>query len=171
MSSSLNATLRATALAALSLAMIASSRPALASTAEDTVDVEHLMQAYHTAVANHDSARLGALFVPEGSAWFNVLSDGGYTRVHAKNPAVVKARSSTVQKFVDYVGSTKSKLDPQHSNLRIQSDGTIASVYFDFVFLVDGKETNRGSESWQLVKGEDGWRIVSIVYSSTPPAP
>jgi len=47
-------------------------------------------------------------------------------------------------------------------------DGTIASVYFDFVFLVDGKEQNRGRETRVLVKGSDGWRIAAITYSSDP---
>jgi transcriptional regulator with XRE-family HTH domain len=27
----------------------------------------------------------------------------------------------------------------------------------------------RGSETWQLVKAADGWRIASIIYSSEPP--
>jgi hypothetical protein len=55
--------------------------------------------------------------------------------------------------------------------LQQNSDGTIASVYFDFVFLADGKETNRGSETWVLVRGTDGWRIAGMTYSSTPPMP
>jgi hypothetical protein len=59
---------------------------------------------------------------------------------------------------------TKS-FDPQHSNVAIHTDGTIAAVYFN----VDGKANNRGSETWQLVKAADGWRIASIVYSSEPP--
>jgi len=29
---------------------------------------------------------------------------------------------------------------------------------------------NRGDETWQLVKTNDGWRIVAITYSSNPPA-
>jgi hypothetical protein len=52
--------------------------------------------------------------------------------------------------------------------VQINSDGTIASVYFDFIFLSDGKETNHGSEAWQLVKGTDGWNIAAITYSSNP---
>jgi hypothetical protein len=55
------------------------------------------------------------------------------------------------------------------SRLVIHADGTIAAVYFDFVFNVDGKANNRGSETWQLVKADNGWRIASIIYSSEPP--
>ena len=70
--------------------------------------------------------------------------------------------------FAKLVSTSKANFNPTHSNIQIHSDGTIASVYFDFVFLIDGKEQNRGSESWQLVKGTDGWRIAAITYSSTP---
>jgi len=46
----------------------------------------------------------------------------------------------------------------------------LARSAFDFVFLIDGKEENRGNETWQLVKRADGWRIAAITYSSTPHA-
>ena len=53
------------------------------------------------------------------------------------------------------VSNSKASLNPTHTHLQLNSDGTIASVYFDYVFLIDGKEQNRGSETWVLVKGTD----------------
>jgi hypothetical protein len=41
------------------------------------------------------------------------------------------------QDFAKFVSTTKSELNPQHSHMRIQTDGTIASAYFDFVFMID----------------------------------
>ena len=41
-------------------------------------------------------------------------------------------------------------------------------MYFDFVLKIDGKDENRGSETWQLVKATAGWRIAAISYSSDP---
>jgi hypothetical protein len=46
-----------------------------ASTASDTVDVQHVIDAYHQAVLTHDGARLAQLFIPQGSLFLNVLSD------------------------------------------------------------------------------------------------
>jgi hypothetical protein len=138
------------------------------STAQDTVDVQHVMDAFHQAVLAHGGARLAALFVPEGSAWITVLSDGAYAHAKAKSPDTAKIRSGSYQDFAKFVSSSKARLDPEHSHVKIQSDGTIASVYFDFVFLIDGKAENRGSETWQPVKGAAGWRIAAITYSSDP---
>jgi hypothetical protein len=137
------------------------------STASDTVDVQHVIDAYHEAVLTHDGSRLAHLFLPQ-SLWLNVLSDEGYARAKAKSPDAVKIRVGSYTDFAKFVSTSKASFNPTHTHLEENSDGTIASVYFDFVFLVDGKEQNRGSETWVLVKGSDGWRIAAITYSSNP---
>jgi hypothetical protein len=138
------------------------------STASDTVDVQHVIDAYHEAVLSHDGARLARLFIPQGSMWLNVLSDEAYARAKAKSPDAVKVRVGSYTDFAKLVSDSKAAFNPTHTHLQQNSDGTIASVYFDFVFLADGKEQNRGSETWILVKGSDGWRIAAITYSSNP---
>jgi ketosteroid isomerase-like protein len=136
-----------------------------------TAEIEHLMGDFHQAVAAHDGARVSSMFIDEGSTWFNVLSDSAYARLRAKNPAVSKVRHSSFQEFAKFVSSSHAALDPQHSNVQIHTDGTIASVYFNYVFLIDGKPENQGSETWQLVKASDGWKIAAITYSSNPNVP
>ena len=155
---------------ALIASLVLAVQPATASVAEDTVDVPHLIAAYHEAVVSHDAARLTALFVPSGNAWFSVLSDEGLAEARAKSPATTKIRPGSLEAFAKFVATSKSSLDPRHADLRITSDGAVATVTFKFTFLIDGKVQNRGAESWQLIKGDNGWRIVSIIFSSTPPA-
>jgi hypothetical protein len=142
-----------------------------ASTASDTVDVQHVIDAYHEAVLTHDGSRLAHLFISQGSMWLNVLSDEAYARAKAKSPDAVKIRVGSYTDFAKLVSTSKASFNPTHTHLQENSDGTIASVYFDFVFLVDGKEQNRGSETWILVKEADGWRIAAITYSSNPHMP
>ena len=142
--------------------------PAYAWSSKDVTDIRQLMNDYHIAVVNHDGNRLTGLFVPTGSAWFNVLSEPAYKSAQVKSPNAPKARPSDVASFVKFVNTTKALLDPKHGPVKIQTDGSIASAYFKFRFLVDGKVQNTGSESWQMVKSSDGWRIASIIYSSNP---
>ncbi len=151
----------------------AAIQPAAAQTAgrsaRATVEIKQLMAAYHQAVASHDGARLSSLFIDNGSTWFNVLSDAAYARARAKNPAALRVRHRSFQWFANIVSTSHTTLDPEHSDVRILTDGTIASVYFNFVFLIDGKPENQGSETWQLLKTSDGWKIAAITYSSNPP--
>lgn len=143
---------------------------ASATIAADSIDVRHVLDAYHEAVVSHDGARLAALFLPAGGVWLNVLSDDTYAAAKAKSPDAVKVRVGNHADFARLVSTAKGDFNPTHSHMQVSSDGTIASVYFDFVFLIDGKEQNRGSEAWQLVKGSEGWRIAAIIYSSHPKA-
>ena len=141
---------------------------AVAGTRQDVLDIRHVMEAFHEAVLTHDGERLARLFVPEGSTWLSVLSDEAYSRLQSKSPGVAKIRVGSYEEFAKFVSGSKAALDPRHSHVKIQTDGTIGTVYFDFVFMIDGKEQNRGSEAWQLVKGSEGWRIAAITYSSEP---
>jgi len=145
------------------------ARAALACT--DTAAVQKVMDTFHRAVVNHDGARVAALFIPEGSVWLNVLSDDAYARARTKSPGVAKIRVGSYKEFASFVSNSKVSLEPRHSHVRIYSDGTIAAAYFDFEFMIDGKVENRGSETWQLVNGPEGWRIAAITYSSHPRAP
>jgi ketosteroid isomerase-like protein len=131
--------------------------------------IEQVMKQYHAALIAHDGTALAGLFLPDANLWLNVLTDSAYARAQAKSATAQKVRVSSYQDFAKLVSTTSKSFDPEHSNVVIHTDGTIAAVYFDFVFKVDGKANNRGSETWQLVKAADGWRIASIIYSSEPP--
>jgi len=154
----------------LALGLVASVDALAAPTAaEDTQDVDHVMHAFHEAVVHHDGERLSALFLPEANLFLNVLGDDRLATARAKSPDAPKVRVSSPAEFAHYVSTTKSDLDPVHSHLQVLSDGIIATVYFDFVFNADGKPSNVGNETWQLVKGEKGWRIAALTYSSRTP--
>jgi hypothetical protein len=131
--------------------------------------IEQVMKQYHAAILAHDGTTLSGLFLPDANLWLNVLTDSAYARAQAKSATAQKVRVSNYRDFAKLVSTTTKNFDPEHSNVVIHTDGTIAAVYFDFVFNVDGKANNRGSETWQLVKAADGWRIASIIYSSEPP--
>jgi hypothetical protein len=150
------------------IAALALTTSRLAVAGSDSAEVQKVMDTFHRAVVNHDGAQVAALFIPEGSTWLNVLSDEAYARAKAKTPGVAKIHVGNYKEFVNFVSNSKVSLEPRHSHVRIFSDGTIAAAYFDFEFMIDGKLENRGSETWQLIKGPDGWRIAAITYSSDP---
>jgi len=151
----------------LSIILLAASF-ALSAAAADTAPIEQVMAGFHQAVLSHDGDRLKSFFLPQGTAWFTVLTDEALLRVRAKTPDAPKVRPGSFQDFANFVSGSKADLDPKHTEVEIRSDGTVATAWFRFLFMIDGRETNRGSETWQLVKTEQGWRIAAIAYSSDP---
>lgn len=128
---------------------------ALPASASDTAPIEQVMSDFHQAVATHDGEKLKSFFLPQ-AAWFNVSSDNG------------KMRPGSYQDFAAFVSQSKADLDPRHTEMELRSDGTVATAWFRFRFMIGGEEKNCGHETWQLVKTEQGWRIASIAYSSDP---
>ena len=125
----------------------------LPAAASDTDAIEQVMAGFHQAVVSHDGEKLKSFFLPQ-AAWFNIRADGG------------GLKPGSYQDFAAFVSQSKADLDPRHTGIEIRSDGTVATVWFLFRFMIGGEEKNRGSETWQLVRTEQGWKIASIAYSS-----
>ncbi len=139
--------------------------PSPSGNAEAVKQIEQIVQSFQSAIINKDAKTLGALFLPKDNSWMTVLSDDSYAEIKQKHPNAHKANPGAYKQFVDFVGSSTKPIEEKFSNVRIDTNGSIASVYFDFVFLDDGAVNNRGSEAWHLVKTDDGWKISSMIYS------
>ena len=127
--------------------------------------IQQVVDTFRTAIIAKDKVTLGSLFIPTGNSWTMVIGDEMYQRMKTKRPGVPKTKPGSYQEFVDFVGASHQRLEEKFSNLHIDTDSAVASVYFDYVFLTDNNETNRGSETWQLVNTGDGWKISALSYS------
>lgn len=143
--------------------------PAAAATSPAQQEIQHVVDAFQTAIVAKDGKTLGGLFLSQGGAWFTVLSDDSYARMKARFPKAPKYKQGSYTEFVEMVATSKEAMQEKFSNVRIDTDGAVASVYFDFVFLLNGAENNRGSETWHLIKTDDGWKITSMTYSANLP--
>lgn len=150
------------------LAMFAVAAQAATPSPDAHAQIEQVVAKFQTALIAKDKAGLEGLFMPEGGAWFEVLGDDAYRQLSAKHPQVQRFHADNYRHFIDFVVGSKGRVEERFSNVRIATDGAIASVYFDFVFLVDGKLNNRGHEAWQLVNTGAGWKIGAMAYSSDP---
>jgi hypothetical protein len=131
----------------------------------DVAAIRQVVQQFQTAIVAHDGKTLGTLFVPEGGSWLSVLDEPAYAAARARNPAAQRLETSTWQKFADMVSHSARPIEERFYNVRIDTNGTVASVWFDFDFLAGGKVNNHGSETWQLVRTDAGWKIVAMLYS------
>lgn len=131
----------------------------------DRAQIQKVVEAFRTALTAKDKSTIGSLFMPSGGSWMKVLSDDVYPRENAKQPNTEKLQPGNYQQFLDFLGTDQHRLEEKFHNVHIDTDGAIASVYFDYTFVIDDKEHHRGSEAWQLVKTGDGWKINAMCYS------
>lgn len=170
-------TLKKLAFAAL-LLLSSSLQSALAAhnVPEDVPAVREVVEAFRTSITNKDKATFVGLFYsdkPEHVTWQFVDDDIRVARFKEFAPEARKALRVPESNYLTFIdGITKAGAKPSEETFRdiiVDTDGEIASVNFDYSFLLDGKEMNWGREMWHLVRTEDGWKIISVIFSQRDP--
>ncbi|RZJ82774.1 MAG: hypothetical protein EOO64_07310 [Massilia sp.] len=91
------------------------------------------------------------LFLHEDVTWVGVDTDASMARERAtlKDPKQVlpKIMRSTPRKFIENIARTPEARSETFENVRIDTDGDIAQVLFDYSFMRDNFRNNWGKES------------------------
>jgi hypothetical protein len=142
----------------------AADRPAAAHAA-DVAAIQKVVEQFKAAIIAHDGNGLGKLFLQGHDSWLQVADEAKWAQVKLRHPQAPKVVPSSWKTFSESIQHADKPVEERFYDVRIDTNGAVASVWFDFDFLVDGKVTNRGSESWQMVRAEDGWKISSMLFS------
>jgi hypothetical protein len=115
--------------------------------------------------ADRDRTCMKALLVPEARLMFVSLgADGAPTY-----------RIETVDSWIARIGARGHVvLAEEQPKSRIEHFGNIAHLWSSYTVQSDGKQSARGINSIQAIKGAGGWRVVSIMVeaeSATMPLP
>jgi hypothetical protein len=133
----------------------------------DVAAIKQVVEQFKAAIVAHDGKTLESLFVQDHDSWLTVaaVDDATWAEVKARNPKARRYRAGSRRQFVEFVQTNPKPIEERFYNVRIDTNGAVGSVYFDFDFIEDGKVGNRGSETWQMLRTEDGWKIGAMLYS------
>jgi hypothetical protein len=161
------------------LIVLASSlQPALAkqNDSSDVAAIHKVVEQFRTSIINKDKPTFTGLFFsdkPEEVTWQWVVDDVGLALIRKRKPDAHKAVRVPGENYLGFIDSIvkpgAKPVEEKFSDIKIDTDGEVASVNFDYAFLAEGKETNWGREMWQLVRTDAGWKIISVIYSVRPP--
>ncbi|PZO04869.1 MAG: hypothetical protein DCF29_09675 [Alphaproteobacteria bacterium] len=133
-------------------------------------EIRAVAEAFRQAIVDKDGAAFATLFLdPSTATWVSVESDARLAAAQAAGrpvgEKVLVGPDRTPLSFIQRIVQSPIRHDETMKNLRIATDGDIASVHFDFAYLNDGQTITTSEEAWLLVRTADGWRIVSVVWS------
>lgn len=154
--------------AAITLALALPFLPAHA--AEGDPGIFAVIESFRSSIIEKDRERFLDLFVQQDVPWQSVVDDQSLARIQVQRPEAIKARfkkENNPVAFIDGIVASKNRSEETFSNIKIDSDGEVAAVTFDYSFLSNGKPTNWGKECWLMVRTEAGWRITTVAYSVT----
>ncbi len=154
---------------ALSMFVLAPHQ-AVAQQADGKEGIREVIETFRTAIINKDKDSFLKLFLKEDITWSGVTTDPSIERMYASRPKPEMKRppkifSSTPRKFIDAIVADRERSEETFANVRIDSDGEVAQVWFDYSFLSGTYKENWGKESWQMVRTGAGWKIAAVVWS------
>lgn len=129
-----------------------------------------LVSNFQAAIEAKDSVRFKALFFHDKVPFIGIMSKPTEWSIKKDNPRFEGIAVSNCSRFIREVCTTdKSQAESVH-DLRIGTDGVVATVAFDYGFTTDGKLTQWGHEAWSVVMVDGAWSITDVVYSIRFPA-
>lgn len=131
--------------------------------------IEQVIETFRTSIINKDKASLDALPLNDDITFSGALSDETVAAIHARRPdlGMNNVARMKYKAFADSIAASSQRQEETFSNIQIDTDGTVASVRFDYTYNVDGNKTNWGREMWGLVKSGNDWKISSVIWSIT----
>lgn len=132
--------------------------------------IEAVIEAFRTSIIEKDKAKFTALLFSEDIPWTSVVAEETLARTRKKKPEAKRVYPSDDKGAIEFIDSIVAEKEPQEEkfeNIRIETDGSIASVWFDYSYHDGAKKTNWGKETWQLVRTDGGWKINSVIWSMT----
>lgn len=127
-------------------------------------EVQQLVEKFRHAIHMKDGEAMRGMFLSGGSG-FRVLDRTSLAAVRAKNPEARQFNPWSYEEFAKSLGTNPAALEETFDNVRIETDATVGMVWFDYRFIKDGKQSNHGVETWQVVRESDGWKISAMLFS------
>src|SRR3984885_13672921 len=133
----------------------------------DTAAIGKIFNSFMQAIVKKDSATLTSVFANTPSAWVEVHVRGAQTVAYLKQkyPTIPFIAIGNYKDFIKFVTHTKDQLEEKFYNVRIRTDGSVASLSFDYSFWSNNKKSNWGEENWELIFDGTDWKIGGIFWS------
>lgn len=150
----------------------ASAAPLHAATpVEELAAIGQVVETFRLSLINKDPVSFMKLFYNDTIPWIGVITDTSLARAKAekkdpKQPDPNKLYASgNPRKFIEGFAKIPDKVEETFDNIRIDTDGDVAQVWFDYSFQFNGYRANWGKEAWHVVRTADGWKISSVIWS------
>ena len=115
------------------------------------------VNALFAGIAAHDGGAINALLVPNGGACVVTEGPNGSRSVQRRSWAELLSRVTT----------STDRLEERLTDPAIESDGSIAMVWGNYVFLINGKADHCGIDHFNLVRDSSGaWKIADASWSA-----
>lgn len=123
-------------------------------------EIKQVIADYQSAITEKNETKFDHLLHQDLIPWFETTPSDRT----GKLPSQMGLKTPK-QGFYHGVFGSNAKFEEKISAVRIQTDGDVASVFYEYELFKNEKLIRNGSKSWHLVRNFNGWRINSILSS------
>lgn len=129
--------------------------------------IKKVVETFRLAIINKDKETFKGLFYSDNIPWVAVFSDEMYDAKRKIKPdyprSVNFGQFGPPEKMISDDESQEEKM----WNIKIDTDGYLGSVHFNYSDHRNGIKKAFGTEAWDLVRDTSGWKIISVSYTVT----
>ncbi len=125
------------------------------------LEIQKVISNYQSSILLKDEKKFEQLLHRDFISWLQTVP----SQRNGKLPSEM-GLITPKQGFYFYIFGTEDKYEEKISNIRIQSDDDVGSVFYSYKLLKNGEVIKNGSASWHLVRNFEGWKINSILSSN-----
>ncbi len=136
--------------------MLLAGLPGMAR-AQAEAEITSTIQQFLEAISSRDTTAFRAVMLPEALVVSTSMREGKPGR-----------SGRGVEADINMLSREGPALLERAWEPEIRIDGLIATVWTRYDFHVDGTFSHCGTDAFQLIKTDRGWRIASVIYSIEP---
>ena len=140
--------------------------PKFNANADDLMKIRGILEEFRQDIIRKDGQAITKLVLNP-----NVLFHHTNTQAEIDNARKLNAQfdgigPSELDGFVEFLGTSKDKLEEKFQNIEIRQDGPLGLVAFNYDFVINDKVHHSGLEVWQVCKIDGQWKILSVTWTS-----
>lgn len=143
------------------------SQTSLAKMSDSEIQIREVIEQFRTSIIKKDKEAFKSLFFSDTVPFIAVFSDEMLASKRLEKPNYPAAVN--LGKFGPPENLISDDKDQEEKmwNIKVQTDGHLASVHFDYSDHESGKKRAFGTESWSMVKVDANWKITAVSFTVT----
>lgn len=129
--------------------------------------IRAVQEKFRKAIINKDKTTFKSLFYSDNIPWIAVFSDEMVKQQRKSNPHFPRTVNFGLSTSPVDIISEDEQQEEKMWNTKIETDGYLGSIHFNYSDNRNGVKKAYGTEAWDLVRTDEGWKIVSVKYTVT----
>ena len=142
------------------------AEPKFNSNSDDLTKIRGVLEEFRQDIIRKDGYAIKKLVLNPNVLFHHINTQEEIDSARKSNAQFDGIGPSELDGFVQFLATSKDKLEEKFHNIEIRQDGPLGLVTLSYDFVINDKVTNSGIEHWQVCKIDGQWKILSVTWTS-----